>query len=286
MPRFSYTKAKGILESHDADIETGLFSVSDVPVIQSAAAAGLAPIAYIRIYNQPGNITGGDGYDALEDTLLYINDGQGNAVNYEFTPDGSAASVGTQLDISGAASFPNSTAAQIAAVVLAKINADFSTIEAVAQAAVNAESGGTATDSTDDYIDIYLYSAKTGTQIVVTPSTTPSTHIDSGVVVSGTPSSIDAGVYLAAGRADDETGLEGSGKPGSVDVGALSDGTSAGQMMFAMNNATNRTLKFTGSFTGSNTICTIGAGKGSLLVWDGTDWLNFKHVTGAATFSS
>ena len=95
--------------------------------------------------------------------------------------------------------------------------------------------------------------------------------------------SIDGGAVLETGRSEDvvaiDTGL------GGIQLGALSDGTRVGQMICMFNDSTNLRMFFTGNFTGGTTTAMVDHQEGSVLVWDGSDWDQFKKYGGNISFT-
>ena len=142
-------------------------------------------------------------------------------------------------------------------------------------------------DSTEDYVDLRIFNRVPGVNFALVSGS--ETVLPKGVVQAATaPSSlrsIDGGAYLAAGRLEDATDDTLDTGLGGIQLGALSDGTSVGQMICMFNNSDYLRMVFTGNFASGNDTCMIDHGEGSVLAWNGTDWIEWKYYTGQASFS-
>jgi hypothetical protein len=280
MAKLNYTAAKGLFESEDPNT-TGAFSVSDVPVINEAVAAGNSSIQYIRIYDQSGS--DGDDYAGLDELTFTISDGSTETV-FEIDNDGDSATANvTAIDLSSL-TLGSSTPTQVATLILNEINTVYDnggegTLLAIAQSEVDAD---TTADS-GDYVDIYIYNGGTSNFSLRSSS---ASVLPTGYVQRASAPSFDSGIYLAASRADDRADVQTA--VGGFAAGALADGTRAGQMVCVFNNATNRSLVVSSTddnFSGGTGSLTVAATQGSILVWNGSQWVEWKYYGGTGSFA-
>ena len=283
MAILNYTQSKGCFETADSDTSGG-FSISDVAVVGEAALAGATPINFIRILDQ--GHADGDDYAGLDDVTFSVSDGEGTVVKFHIDNDGDGASTpANHTAIATNAVLGNVAPTGIAALITAAINdhASLGKVFAIEQAQVG------ATETTADYVDVYVFGRTTSNAIGVGTGSPNRSVLPTGVVQAITPASsrksIDGGVYLSPSAAEDVAAV--NSDLGGIHVGALSNGTSAGQMIYLRNNASNSDLVLTGAFnaSGSNTICTLGAGRGQVLAWNGSGWILWKDNGAAAVFS-
>ena len=282
MARALYTATKGLFEDQ-ASNTTGLFSISDVSIDTAAAAAGLSAIKYIRIYDQSG--ADGDDYAGLDELTFLLTDGAGTQTLFEIDNDADSARTDTtHIDLDGL-TLNSSTPTQVAGLIVTAINtvygsAGTATLFAIAQSEVDGD--GVADSS--DYVDIYIF----GNDQNDFGLSGGSSVLPVGIVQRPSTAVIDGGAYLAAGRTDDDATLEGD--LGGFSLGALSNGSSPGEIILLLNNSSNRSMKASGAFVdsggASDTQVSIAAGQGSLLCWSGSAWGQIKSIGGNATFST
>tara|TARA_X000000950_G_scaffold286318_1_gene394859 strand:- start:1733 stop:2566 length:834 start_codon:yes stop_codon:yes gene_type:complete len=277
MAIFNYTAAKGVFETVDSNT-TGAFNVSDVGVVGEAAPVGAINVKRIRIYDQANS--DGDDYAGLDEQTFTIT-AEGVSTTFELDTAGDYAGADTQIDLSGVNTnnLAGATPKQVTDAIVAVINSTLATVEAVAQAEV-----GSSNDKTD-YSDFYIYNRQPGVAFTLSSSSATALSVDTvqAAQSSATLRSIDGGAVLEANRTEDtvaiDTGL------GGIQLGALSDGTRVGQMICMFNNSTNLRMFFTGNFTGGTDTAMVDHGEGSILVWDGSDWDQWKYYGGQITFS-
>lgn len=279
MAIFNYTSTKGVFETADSNT-AGAFNVSNVGVVGEAAPVGSTSIQFLRVFDQANS--DGDDYAALDEVTFSITS-EGTTTTFELDTAGDYAGSDTQIDLSGinTNNLAGATPKQVTDAIVAVINSTLTNIHALAQAEVG--SAGT----TDDYSDLYIYGRQPG--IVPSLVVSNETALPKGVVQNAqsaaTLRSIDGGAVLEAGRAEDVSAALDAGF-GGIQLGALSDGTRVGQMICMFNNSTHLRMFFTGNFTGGNNTAMVDHGEGSVLVWDGSDWDQWKYYGGAITLST
>jgi len=284
MAKLNYTAAKGLFESEDSNT-TGAFSVSDVPVINEAVAAGNCSIQYIRIYDQSGS--DGDDYASLDEVTFTLIDNDGLETVFEIDNLGDSVTANvTAIDLSSVNTnnLAGATPTQVATAILDEINTIYDnggagTLLAIAQSEVDAD--GTA--DSGDYVDIYIYNSSPSNFVLNTSS---SSVLPVGYIQRASAPSFNSGIYLASGRDDDLGTIQTA--TGAIKAGALADGTSAGQMVCVFNNSSNRTLQVTSvddNFSGTTGTLTVAAGEGSILVWNASEWVEWKYYGGTGTFA-
>ena len=286
MAKLIYTAAKGVFQTEDSNT-TGAVSISDVAVTPECAPVGPTKIVALRFLDQ--GHSDGDGYASIDNTGVTVSDGQGNVVIFEFDHDNSGATIAgaVAVDLSSAAPLSAATPSDIATLLATAIDGN-ATVGGNVHPVVQSQVG--ANDSTSDYVEIYLYGPiANGNVNISSIGSILSSRTVQDVAHGANRRSIDGGLVLEAGRADDDATLQ--TKLGDVNAGALSNGTAVGQKIFAINNSTNRGLKFTGEFkdasNASRSNCSIAkAGEISELMWDGYDWIEVASISGKpATFS-
>ena len=278
MAIFNYTAAKGVFETADSNT-TGEFNVSDVAVVGEAAPVGAINVQYLRFFDQGHAAGGGDAYASLDQLEFHIS-AEGTSTTFYLDTDNTnqSSSGGTQIALH-TLTLATATPGDVAALVVTAINNALGTVHAVAQAQV-----GTS-NTTDDFVDVYIYNRVPGANFALVSAN--ETVLPKGVVQAATaPSSlrsIDGGAVLEASRIEDTVALD-TGL-GGIQLGALSDGTSVGQMICMFNNSSNLRMFFGGNFASGNDTCMIDHGEGSILAWNGTDWIEWKYYTGQASFT-
>ena len=279
MAIFNYTAAKGVFETADSN-STGAFNVSDVGVVGEAAPAGDVNVQYLRFYDQAHS--DGDDYASLDQVSILIS-AEGVHTTFYLDTNNSADGTGTQirLDTVNTSNLGGATPTQVATAVATIINGALGTVHCEVQTQV-----GNA-NSTADYVDLRIFNRTAGVSFGL--ATSDGSILPMGTVQSATSAatlrSIDGGAYLAAGRLEDQTDDTLDTGLGGIQLGALSDGTSPGQMICMFNNSTYLRMFFTGNFASGNDTCMIDHGEGSILAWNGTDWIEWKYYGGQASFS-
>ena len=220
---------------------------------------------------------------------LTFNDGS-TTTTFELDTAGDYAGADTQIDLSGVNTnnLSGASPTQVATAILAIINGVYSgsgtaTLHGIVQSEVDTD----GTPDSGDYVDIYFYNKEHANFSIATSS---SSAVPCGFVSQYSAASVNpaAGVYLAASRGDDIAAVEAA--LGGFEVGSIPNGTSVGQFASVINNSSNRSLEMEGAYLdlsgGSDTLLSVAAGHGLVLVWTGSAWRQFKKYGSNGTFSS
>ena len=185
MPKLVYTQAKGVFESGDS---LSGFSISDRAVTQESKPVDTAAISYIRLYQQKTGV--GDDYLGLEDTTIFISDGNGTQANFEFNTDNVAfvdeSGSAVEVDVSGVVGQNVSAGGGVADLLLAEINTAFTggKLFAVKGSAVDGNASADPNDDTSDYVDITIYAQVVGKPISISVSQSRSQCADNQIRIS------------------------------------------------------------------------------------------------------